>query len=220
MGWLADPKKLPGRRSRRRYIHNGIRYCAGNPRRGTRAMTPRSPPARCEEPLSAPHPKPCSRSQPPPESRSKCSPPEQASSQPSNNRHSTSTGYSTRTTRSTSLATEDVQDELRPIFVGLIDALIIRVGERIQQEQRAERPLLLLLDDGRQLGPAHQVAAVRRHPPLSRRTARHHLPGLRTSRPTVGERQRTIRPQQPRRPCASPRHGRPRPPRDLLQPRR
>lgn len=45
------------------------------------------------------------------------------------------------------VGTEDAQDELRPIFVGLIDALIIRVGERVQQGQRAEKPLLLLLDE-------------------------------------------------------------------------
>ena len=51
------------------------------------------------------------------------------------------------------VGTEDVQDELRPIFVGLIDALIIRVGERIQQEQRAEKPLLLLLDEAANSAP-------------------------------------------------------------------
>ena len=45
------------------------------------------------------------------------------------------------------VGTEDVQDELQPIFVWLIDALIIRVGERIQNEQRADKPLLLLLDE-------------------------------------------------------------------------
>ena len=51
------------------------------------------------------------------------------------------------------VGTEDVQDELRPIFVGLIDALIIRVGERIQQEQRANKPLLLLLDEAANSAP-------------------------------------------------------------------
>ena len=51
------------------------------------------------------------------------------------------------------VGTEDVQDELRPIFVGLIDALIIRVGERIQQERRADKPLLLLLDEAANSAP-------------------------------------------------------------------
>jgi type IV secretion system protein VirD4 len=51
------------------------------------------------------------------------------------------------------VGTEDVQDELRPIFVGLIDALIIRVGERVQQERRADKPLLLLLDEAANSAP-------------------------------------------------------------------
>lgn len=51
------------------------------------------------------------------------------------------------------VGTEDVQDELRPIFVGLIDALIIRVGERIQTERRAPKPLLLLLDEAANSAP-------------------------------------------------------------------
>ena len=51
------------------------------------------------------------------------------------------------------VGTEDVQDELRPIFVGLIDALVTRVGERIQQQQRADKPLLLLLDEAANSAP-------------------------------------------------------------------
>lgn len=51
------------------------------------------------------------------------------------------------------VGTEDVQDELRPIFVGLIDALIIRVGERVQNQQRAAKPLLLLLDEAANSAP-------------------------------------------------------------------
>jgi len=51
------------------------------------------------------------------------------------------------------VGTEDVQDELRPIFVGLIDALLVRVGERIQQQQRAHKPLLLLLDEAANSAP-------------------------------------------------------------------
>lgn len=51
------------------------------------------------------------------------------------------------------VGTEDVQDELRPIFVGLIDALVVRVGERVQQGQRAEKPLLLLLDEAANSAP-------------------------------------------------------------------
>lgn len=51
------------------------------------------------------------------------------------------------------VGTEDIQDELRPIFVGLIDALLVRVGERIQQGQRANKPLLLLLDEAANSAP-------------------------------------------------------------------
>lgn len=51
------------------------------------------------------------------------------------------------------VGTEDVQDELRPIFVGLIDALLVRVGERVQQGHRAEKPLLLLLDEAANSAP-------------------------------------------------------------------
>ena len=51
------------------------------------------------------------------------------------------------------VGTEDVQDELRPIFVGLIDALVTRVGERIQQQRRADKPLLLLLDEAANSAP-------------------------------------------------------------------
>lgn len=51
------------------------------------------------------------------------------------------------------VGTEDVQDELRPIFVGLIDALITRVGERVQQRHRAAKPLLLLLDEAANSAP-------------------------------------------------------------------
>jgi type IV secretory pathway TraG/TraD family ATPase VirD4 len=51
------------------------------------------------------------------------------------------------------VGTEDVQDELRPIFVGLIDALVVRVGERVQQGQRAPKPLLLLLDEAANSAP-------------------------------------------------------------------
>jgi type IV secretory pathway TraG/TraD family ATPase VirD4 len=51
------------------------------------------------------------------------------------------------------VGTEDVQDELRPIFVGLIDALVVRVGERVQQGQRAAKPLLLLLDEAANSAP-------------------------------------------------------------------
>ncbi len=51
------------------------------------------------------------------------------------------------------VGTEDVQNELRPIFVGLIDALISRVGERVQQRQRAAKPLLLLLDEAANSAP-------------------------------------------------------------------
>jgi hypothetical protein len=60
--------------------------------------------------------------------------------------------------------TEDVQDELWPIFRRLTDALIIRVGERIQQEQRAEKPLLSL-DETASLAPLiklPQYAAILR----------------------------------------------------------
>jgi type IV secretory pathway TraG/TraD family ATPase VirD4 len=51
------------------------------------------------------------------------------------------------------VGTEDVQDELRPIFVGLIDALLVRVGERVQQGERASKPLLLLLDEAANSAP-------------------------------------------------------------------
>jgi type IV secretory pathway TraG/TraD family ATPase VirD4 len=51
------------------------------------------------------------------------------------------------------VGTEDVQSELRPIFVGLIDALIVRVGERVQQGRRASKPLLLLLDEAANSAP-------------------------------------------------------------------
>jgi type IV secretory pathway TraG/TraD family ATPase VirD4 len=51
------------------------------------------------------------------------------------------------------VGTEDVQDELRPIFVGLIDALLVRVGERVQQGERAAKPLLLLLDEAANSAP-------------------------------------------------------------------
>lgn len=51
------------------------------------------------------------------------------------------------------VGTEDVQDELRPIFVGLIDALLVRVGERVQQGHRADKPLLLLLDEAANSAP-------------------------------------------------------------------
>ncbi len=51
------------------------------------------------------------------------------------------------------VGTEDVQDELRPIFVGLIDALLVRVGERVQQGRRADKPLLLLLDEAANSAP-------------------------------------------------------------------
>jgi type IV secretory pathway TraG/TraD family ATPase VirD4 len=51
------------------------------------------------------------------------------------------------------VGTEDVQDELRPIFVGLIDALVVRVGERVQQGQRADKPLLVLLDEAANSAP-------------------------------------------------------------------
>lgn len=51
------------------------------------------------------------------------------------------------------VGTEDVQDELRPIFVGLIDALVVRVGERVQQGQRAAKPLLVLLDEAANSAP-------------------------------------------------------------------
>lgn len=47
----------------------------------------------------------------------------------------------------------DVQDELRPIFVGLIDALVVRVGERVQQGERADKPLLVLLDEDANSAP-------------------------------------------------------------------
>jgi len=51
------------------------------------------------------------------------------------------------------VGTEDVQDELRPIFVGLIDALLVRVGERVQEGRRADKPLLLLLDEAANSAP-------------------------------------------------------------------
>jgi type IV secretory pathway TraG/TraD family ATPase VirD4 len=51
------------------------------------------------------------------------------------------------------VGTEDVQDELRPIFVGLIDALVTRVGERVHQRRRALKPLLLLLDEAANSAP-------------------------------------------------------------------
>jgi type IV secretory pathway TraG/TraD family ATPase VirD4 len=51
------------------------------------------------------------------------------------------------------VGTEDVQDELRPIFVGLIDALLVRVGERVQQGERAAKPLLVLLDEAANSAP-------------------------------------------------------------------
>jgi type IV secretory pathway TraG/TraD family ATPase VirD4 len=51
------------------------------------------------------------------------------------------------------VGTEDVQDELRPIFVGLIDALLVRVGERVQQGRRSDKPLLLLLDEAANSAP-------------------------------------------------------------------
>lgn len=51
------------------------------------------------------------------------------------------------------VGTEDVQSELRPIFVGLIDALIVRVGERVQKGRRAPKPLLLLLDEAANSAP-------------------------------------------------------------------
>lgn len=51
------------------------------------------------------------------------------------------------------VGTEDVQDELRPIFVGLIDALLTRVGERVNRGERARKPLLLLLDEAANSAP-------------------------------------------------------------------
>jgi hypothetical protein len=84
------------------------------------------------------------------------------------------------------VGTEDVQSELRPIFVGLIDALIVRVGERVQKGQRAPEPLLPARQ-GRQLSPTYRLTQIRGHLEIEGCSACHDLSGLWPGCEQVGE---------------------------------